>query len=129
MELSTFEEKNLTTRVVDFSPYPGFPFVFNFERFLMLHMDGLKHFVREHYFLPFGLSALYYFAIVVLLRRWMQPKQPYNLRTALLYWNYFLALFSILGTIRVVPELIYFVRNHGWFRSICDGRYTDVSLG
>ncbi|CAG0898507.1 unnamed protein product [Darwinula stevensoni] len=63
-------------------------------------------------------------AVYVLLtfvgRRAMKNRQGFNLRYPLIAWNGFLAVFSILGTIKGFQELYQVLRLRGFYYSVCD---------
>ena len=50
----------------------------------------------------------------------MKNKPRYELRLGLAIWSGLLAIFSICGAIRVLPELIYVIYRHGLKYSICN---------
>jgi hypothetical protein len=50
----------------------------------------------------------------------MKNKPRFELRLWLAAWKTLLALFSIFGAIRVLPELIYVIYTHGIKYSICN---------
>ncbi len=64
------------------------------------------------YTLP--LSVIYIAGLFVL-QRWMRDKPPYCLRRPLIAWNAFLALFSLLGFLRTAEEIVYVLREHGFY--------------
>lgn len=47
-----------------------------------------------------------YVILIFLGQYWMKNREPFNLRKTLLYWNVTLALFSALGFMRSIPELV-----------------------
>ncbi|CAF1179444.1 unnamed protein product [Adineta ricciae] len=65
--------------------------------------------------------ALAYIVIVFVGQSYMNRRNKrYELRTALIIWNAFLALFSFWGACRCVPELIHSVNQHGLQHSLCN---------
>lgn len=60
-----------------------------------------------------------YLGFIYAAPRLMAKKQPYDLRRPLKYWNLFLAIFSLLGSIRVVPHIVVFLYQFGWQASLC----------
>lgn len=73
--------------------------------------------------------ALAYMAIIRVGINHMKLKSPLVLRNQLFIWNIVLAIFSIFGTIRVLPELIYVLNKKGFHHSICNSSYmTDVKI-
>jgi len=64
--------------------------------------------------------SLVYLLIIFSVQLCMQVRKPFSLRQPLLYWNLFLAGFSILGTFRTAPELFHvFQTQSPWYTSIC----------
>lgn len=53
----------------------------------------------------------------------MKSRSRFNLRGPLAVWSGILAIFSILGAIRTVPELFYVLGKYGWDYSICNSSY------
>jgi elongation of very long chain fatty acids protein 6 len=51
---------------------------------------------------------------------YMKNKPKFDLRLWLAAWSGLLAIFSIFGAVRVLPELIYVIYRHGIKYSICN---------
>lgn len=51
----------------------------------------------------------------------MAHREPFKLRGALFLWNFALAAFSTIGTLRVWEEFFYTYKNFGFNGTICDG--------
>jgi len=49
----------------------------------------------------------------------LPPFPPLQCDTALAYWNLFLALFSIMGALRIVPHLLWFSATHTFKETVC----------
>lgn len=128
LKLSTYVEKNFHNVSFDFSLYPGFNSALNIERLLLLNLSKLKYFIENYEWLPFAISLLYFIIIVCWIPRLMRTRQPYRLNDVISFWNLTMALFSIVGTFRLLPELIFMIQNYSLFQSICDDRYIDVSV-
>nr|XP_027198788.1 elongation of very long chain fatty acids protein 6-like [Dermatophagoides pteronyssinus] len=125
LKLSTYVEKNFHNVSFDFSLYPGFNSALNIERLLLLNLSKLKYFIENYEWLPFAFSLLYFIIIVCWIPRLMRTRQPYRLNDVISFWNLTMALFSIVGTFRLLPELIFMIQNYSLFQSICDDRYID----
>ena len=71
--------------------------------------------------------SMYYSAIYVTLifggRKYMNSKPRFELRWCLALWSGVLAVFSIMGAVRTIPELIYVIRNYGLEFSMCNPSY------
>lgn len=55
----------------------------------------------------------------------MVNRERFGLRLPLIFWNSSLAIFSIFGSIRILPELFWMLRHKGLFASTCDSRFID----
>lgn len=67
-------------------------------------------------------SFIYAAVYVVLIfsgQRYMAKRPRFELRLPLILWSLTLAVFSIAGAIRTVPEMWYVVRHHGFVESVC----------
>jgi elongation of very long chain fatty acids protein 6 len=68
--------------------------------------------------------SLYICAVYILLiflgQNWMKDRKAYDLKRPLALWNLFMALFSVFGFLRCMPELLHVLNgNNGFHRSIC----------
>ena len=70
-----------------------------------------------------------YLGIIFGLQRFMKNRTPLNLRPALVAWSAFLALFSIIGATRLIPERFYTIQTHGWTYSVCTMEYHSGPVG
>ncbi|KAI6183904.1 GNS1 SUR4 membrane protein domain containing protein [Aphelenchoides bicaudatus] len=77
-------------------------------------------FILDHWHLSF-LIGLVYVVVIHALQFLMRDRKPFNLKQPLVLWNTFLALFSLIGTVRVAEESInvFLTRKHGLHDSIC----------
>lgn len=66
------------------------------------------------------LPALYFGQII------MRNREPLKIKTPMMLWNAGLAIFSILGFIRVFPELLYTLNKFGFHHTICNNSWTQV---
>jgi len=73
--------------------------------------------------------GIIYIVLIFLGQYLMKNKTPYNLRGCLFFWNAFLAIFSILGTIRMFPELYFSLMNYGFEYTICSDSFYDGHSG
>ena len=60
-----------------------------------------------------------YIILVFSGQKWMSSRTPYNLRGSLFVWNTFLALFSLCGSVTLVPHLIDVLYKSGFRESVC----------
>ena len=74
-------------------------------------------FVHDSWWLPV-VSIILYMAMILVVPR-LTAKRPRKVDTALAYWNLFLAVFSIMGAIRIVPHLLWFQATHTFKETVC----------
>lgn len=82
-------------------------------------VDACSDWMKDNWLLSVMCSIIY----VVLIftgKLYMQDKQKLDLRLPLIFWNMFLATFSICGTIRMWPEFIYTFNTRGFVYTLCD---------
>lgn len=64
--------------------------------------------------------VLIYMVAAAFGEQWMKNRKPFVLQTPLVLWNMSMALFSIVGFIRCLPELIHvLLGENGFHRSVC----------
>ena len=95
----------------------NFSYVFKFE--LEFDEPRFDNYMKEHWGDCFVYSCIYVL-VVFGMKRWMEKRPCYDLRPYLALWSSILAVFSICGTIRILPELIMALKNHGLEYSICN---------
>jgi len=80
--------------------------------------------------ISFGITAVYLLAIY-LGQRVMLHRKAFELDGALTAWNFAFSLFSLIATIKLVPELIWSLNNLGFVGSYCFNAeyYTNPSTG
>jgi len=68
--------------------------------------------------------------LVHVLQNWMKCREKgFNLRTPLALWSTGLAIFSICGTIKCLPEFVHILWTKGIFASFCEScYYEDIRL-
>ena len=74
--------------------------------------------MKQNWHYVFLISAVYLTAIYGL-KKFMKNRVQYELRVILIIWNAFLAVFSILGALRTVPEFAYIITEKGIKYSVC----------
>ncbi|RQX73007.1 putative integral membrane protein, GNS1/SUR4 family protein [Toxoplasma gondii CAST] len=80
-------------------------------------LPWLQWTVERYHFAPIAVTL--YLLFCYFGTRWMKNRPAYDLRRPLKYWNLFLAVFSFMGMIRVVPHLFEILRRWGFEVSIC----------
>lgn len=58
---------------------------------------------------------------------YMSSRQAFTLRKCLTVWNLGLAIFSIIGTLRTLPEMMHVIQNFGFQHSVCSPSYVENS--
>lgn len=72
--------------------------------------------------------SLVYVSLIFSIQIYMNGRKPFSLRRPLIFWNGFLAVFSILGAIRTAPELLHiFETKDPWYTSICTRDFHNVA--
>jgi elongation of very long chain fatty acids protein 6 len=90
--------------------------------------DGIQQWSEETKSLSVWFSAIY-ILLIFGGQHYMKDRQAFNLRLPLITWNIMLAVFSLVGAIRTVPELLDSVTQHGWSHSVCSPRYFYGTTG
>ncbi|RWS04768.1 elongation of very long chain fatty acids protein 6-like protein, partial [Dinothrombium tinctorium] len=77
---------------------------------------------NQYWSISLLLSALY-IVFVFVGQKLMENRKPFNLRIHLSVWSGALAIFSILGAFKMVPEFISALSNEGLHGAICRSSY------
>ena len=76
------------------------------------------------------IASCVYLALLWSGRKWMSTRPAFNLRKSLILWNVGLAVFSMFGTVSVVPNFINVIFVHGLNYSLCNSPVlSDPQLG
>jgi len=75
------------------------------------------------------IAVLLYFAFIVFGQRIMKDRSPFDLKYPLAAWNLFLGVFSIIGTIRLVPYVLYVAYRKGFTYLMCRSATTTLVNG
>ena len=86
------------------------------------YVDSLRIWMVSNWSKSILYAFIYIFAIFAG-QTFMHNRERFELRFLLALWNISLALFSVIGAIRVIPELTYSLTNYGFNYSICDNSY------
>jgi len=97
------------------------PFVFDFEKkfFDKTYAQNIYNWMNKWWWLSIVYSIIYV-GLIYFGRSLMEKRERIELRFPLILWNISLALFSIFGMIRCLPEMIYNVGTTGLQYTICD---------
>jgi len=77
-----------------------------------------RQFLKANPLVPL-IGAAVYFDFVFTARTIMANRKPFNLRLPLALWSSCLAIFSIMGTIRIMPTMLHVFVHQGLHDSIC----------
>ena len=103
---------------------PNYSFTFKFEQGFDYHTK--RAWMAENWWTSFyWVSA--YMVVVFIGQAVMATREPFQLRRALTIWNMSLAIFSIVGTLRTLPEMIHVLQNFGFQHSVCSPSYVENS--
>ncbi len=82
-------------------------------------VDTISDILTRKWWVPI-LAVSLYMLLVALGKMYMEKRKPYSLRSLLFSWNVLLALFSILGSIAMVPTLVQSVLEKGFLFTTCN---------
>lgn len=71
--------------------------------------------------------VIFYYLIIFTLKEFMKNRQPFNLRTLLVTWNFFIAGNYIFGLIRILPTFFNHIKNNEFIFLICDQNIVSLS--
>lgn len=102
-------------------------FYFEFEKKydVLPILDWMAH---NNYVIPIA-AILVYLLVCYFGQKLMKNRDSFDMRQILALWNLALALFSIYGTIRVVPHLLFKFTEITFEESICDSAHTYYGAG
>lgn len=63
--------------------------------------------------------SITYVTVIFGIKYLMKERKRYELNKVLLCWNIFLAIFSLMGAMRTGPELVYILKSHSFYSSVC----------
>ncbi|PAA52008.1 hypothetical protein BOX15_Mlig027938g2 [Macrostomum lignano] len=101
---------------------PNFTFVYDFEKLSTGLEEDFRAWTERNWHYTVYISAIYV-ALVFYGQRYMKNRPPFNLRPMLAAWSGILAIFSIMGAYRTLPELIHTWQNYSFHHTICHPNY------
>ena len=114
----------------DWQKFPGFtyiPLITELEEWVLPFGDDLHRFMQQKWHFSLYISMAY-IVLILVLNKWMSKRQtPFNLRLPMAYWSSLLALFSIIGVVRCLPEFAHILIHKGFDASFRDSSYYKVS--
>lgn len=105
-----------------FNIKPNYSFEFEFEA--NFNKDQNRLWMNQNWH-----TSVYWVGLYMLIvfggQAYMAGRPPYTLRRPLQVWNSLLAVFSIVGACRTMPELMHVLREFGFFHSVCNNSYIE----
>lgn len=95
---------------------PIYNYMFDFEK-KFVHLKTRE--LMSNYWTSGFYLCSFYVIVIFSIQFYMRNKPKYTLRKVLVLWNTSLAIFSIIGASRTLPELIHVLRNFGIYHSVC----------
>jgi len=108
------------TVITDWSKFPGIPNAFDFEA--NFSRDYHRRWMYDNWHIAIYVSVIYVM-IIFLGRSLMANREAFCLRTPMALWNFSLAIFSLAGTIRCLPEFVHILASEGLQPSYCSSSY------
>lgn len=98
---------------IDYYPYK-YSFIFFFEEkyFNEAYMSNLVMWIKNHWWWSV-VYAVIYMVLVYYGQKWMANRERFHLYRSLVAWNVVLAVFSILGAVRFLPNFITVLADKG----------------
>lgn len=98
----------------------NYSFIFKFEeKYFNSEYNRASMDRMSKYFTQMFIYALVYLAVIFSAQSLMKRGEKFELRRALIAWNFVLAGFSAFGAIRVWPEFIHVIKTKGIEHSYC----------
>ena len=113
----------LSTPTALVNPFsPNYSVIFNFEQ--RFDYSESRQWMSHNWNLAFVWVAVY---MIVIFggQSYMSSRPAFRLRRILCLWNILLAAFSIVGTIRTLPEMIHVLNRFGFSHSVCSPSYVE----
>lgn len=96
---------------------PNYSYVFKFER--EFEHAEFRPWMVDNWSTVCMYSAGIYMILIFGGQQYMVSRQRFEMRTILTCWNIFLALFSIMGACRTIPEFLHVLSSQGLYHSLC----------
>lgn len=132
--MSFFEATGLEPHTVDgaFQSKTGinYSFLFFYEKkfYNDEYIDTKRLWMLDNWHLSLYYS-LFYIVFIFSAQKFMKTREKFELRRPLIAWNFVLAVFSIVGAVRIWPEFIDTIRVKGVEHSFCSKDYTHGVTG
>nr|WDS84447.1 elongation of very long chain fatty acids protein 6 [Apocyclops royi] len=96
---------------------PNYSYIFDFERDFE-HTEA-RRWMLANWRAVCSYAAGLYLLLIFAGQQIMASRPRFEMRGPLVFWNTFLALFSIMGACRTIPEFVYVLSTHGIYHSVC----------
>lgn len=98
-----------------------YSYIFDFESYFesKSYVDSWQLWMKDNWKISI-ICSIVYIGLVFLGKSLMHNRQKFEIRLPLILWNIFLALFSIIGTVRMWPDFIYSLSQHGYVYTVCN---------
>ena len=83
------------------------------------------HWSKKNWHFSLWIAGIY-IALVLIGQESMRNRPRFELRTPLIGWSATLAIFSIVASIRTIPETIHMISTHGFTSTLCDNSHYGV---
>jgi len=87
--------------------------------------SAARDWMEEHWRQGLAYSSAAYLLLVFGGTKIMENRPAFVLRGPLTLWNIFLAIFSIMGAARTIPELVHTLNHYGFYHSLCSPSFID----
>ncbi|RWS05164.1 elongation of very long chain fatty acids protein 6-like protein [Dinothrombium tinctorium] len=105
---------------------PNYSVVFEFEQ--KHDPKAAQLWFSKNWHISLYLSA-FYLMLVFSGKEYMKNRRAFKLRKLLVAWNVLLALFSVFGACRTLPEMYHVLKHHGFDHSVCNPSYAEHVKG
>lgn len=115
-------EKNVCLKMAAYTSPSGYnyssvwPMETDYVKIIYRNKNAL--WMKTHWYYALYIS-LVYIIFIFSAQRLMKNREKFELRKYFVVWNFGLAVYSILGTLRTLPEFIYIVTTHPIKYSVC----------
>ena len=103
---------------------PNYSVIFRFEQ--GFDFQEKREWMAQNWYTAFYWIAAY-MVIIFTGQSYMSTRDAFKLKTPLVIWNLGLAVFSIIGTLRTMPEMLHVLQSFGFQHSVCSPSYVENS--
>lgn len=76
------------------------------------------HVMNNNHWIPIA-ACTSYLILVSIGQQYFKNRKPWNCRNVLMVWNLGLAIFSLMGFLRMFPTVIHWLANYTWEENLC----------